>query len=165
MKKLNFQKNLGVFIAFIVVVFSFAVLTTYLIPMFSLKSVTPDADARPYSALEAQGRQLYMSEGCVWCHSQIVRQTEGNVTTFFRRGDIGNITDPGWYAYQNPTLMEQHRRGPDLSHVWSRWPSEFWQATHLKDPRGINPDSWMPSFRYLSEDQLNSLMAYLETLK
>lgn len=165
MKKIDFQMNLGVYLTGIILVFSFAVSTTYLLPFFTFQNIKPDSAAVKYNQAQAEGRKIYMSEGCIWCHTQVVRQTEGNITTFFRRGDIGNVTDPGWYYYQNPTLMEQHRRGPDLSHVWSRWPSEFWQVNHLDDPRSINPGSWMPSFRYLTADEKKDLIEYLHTLK
>ncbi|MGC7870861.1 cbb3-type cytochrome c oxidase subunit II [Desulfosporosinus sp. SYSU MS00001] len=162
---LKFEKHLGHLLFGFILFFSFAVVTTYIIPEVSAQGIKETAETVHYTPQQAQGRQIYMSEGCNWCHTQEVRTGEENSGTVFRRGDIGEVTLPSWYAAQNPLLIEQHRRGPDLSHVWTRWPSVTWQKTHLENPEQLNPGTWMPPFSYLSDNDLNNLIAYLQTLK
>ena len=161
----KFEKSVPRLVVYMLLVFSFAVLTTYLVPYLSAPKIKPNATSVKLNALEAYGRKVYIREGCLWCHSQMVRPVEANIITVFRRGDIGNATPPEWYYYQNPVVFGQHRRGPDFSHVWSRWPSEFWQKEHLKDPARFNPGTWMPPFSYLSAYDLKALVAYLKTLR
>ena len=164
-REFRFESSLPRLITFYILAFSFAVITTYAVPFYGARQIKPNSLTVQYQPLEAQGRNIYIREGCLWCHSQMVRHSDANVGTVFRRGDIGNYTPPEWYINQNPLLIGQHRRGPDLSHDWERWPSDFWETEHLKDPSRFWPGTWMPPFSYLSDNDLQALVAYLKTLE
>ncbi|MDT8902382.1 cbb3-type cytochrome c oxidase subunit I [Anaeroselena agilis] len=164
-KVFAFEHSLPRLAMYMLATFSFAVVTTYAIPAIGAKELKPGPQSVQYTALQARGRAIYIREGCLWCHSQMVRNAEANEITVFRRGDIGNFTSPEVYYYQNPVLFEQHRRGPDLSHAWARWPSEFWQKEHLKDPSRFNPGTWMVPFSYLPESDVHAVVEYLKTLR
>ena len=161
----KYEEHLGYLLLGFLLFFSFAVVTTYIVPEISAQNIKETAETVHYTDQQTAGRQIYMREGCVWCHSQVVRTGEENLATFFRRGDIGQVTTPAWYAAQNPVLIEQHRRGPDLSHVWTRWPSTTWQKIHFQNPEQLNPGTWMPPFSYLSDKDQDDLLAYLQTLR
>ncbi|MGI9665595.1 MAG: cbb3-type cytochrome c oxidase subunit II [Acidimicrobiia bacterium] len=109
---------------------------------------------------EALGRDLYISEGCTECHTQVVRPIGTDV-------GLGPVTVAGDYANEKPALLGAYRFGPDLMHVASR--GEFFDKVlveaHLKDPRSLVPWSTMPSYSYLSEDDIGALVSYIETLK
>ena len=160
-----FEKSMPRLVTLMLVAYSFAVITTYAIPYIGAKSLKPGPLSVQYTQLQLKGREVYIREGCLWCHSQMVRNGEANETTIFRRGDIGNYTPPEVYFYENPVLFEQHRRGPDLSHVWSRWPSIYWQTEHLKDPSKFNPGTWMVPFSYLPDGDIKAVVEYLKTLR
>src|SRR5258707_6240272 len=100
--------------------------------------VGPSALARPYTALELQGRAIYLREGCHYCHTQQVRAPEANVGTIHRAGDIGPASVPGDYYYQSPVFWGTERQGPDLAHAASRHgtgDNPDWLMAHFKDPR------------------------------
>ncbi len=130
--------------------------------------VGPSPLARPYNALELQGRAIYLREGCHYCHTQQVRAPEANVGTIHQPGDIGPESVPGDYYYQSPVFWGTERQGPDLSHVASRkgfGDNPAWLIAHFKNPRALSPGSLMPSFDYLSDAELQALTAYMLTLK
>ena len=130
--------------------------------------VGPSPSARPYTALELQGRAIYLREGCHYCHTQQVRPPEANVGTVHEPVDIGPVSVPGDYYYQSPVFWGTERQGPDLSHVASRHgtgDNPDWLIAHFKDPRAVSPGSLMPSFDYLSDAELQALTAYILTLK
>ncbi len=159
------EANAWVLTSFAVLLFGFAVVSTVIVPATVTARYTPSPTAQPDTPLQAQGRELYIEEGCWECHSQNVRTIEGGIGTIHQPGDVGPTSVPGDYVYQDPVLLGQHRRGPDLAHVATRWPSMSWQVMHLMDPQALNPGTWMPSFRYLSPQELQALAAYLETLR
>jgi cytochrome c oxidase cbb3-type subunit 2 len=128
----------------------------------------PSALAHPYSEIEQRGREIYLAEGCHYCHSQQVREPEANRGMVHRRGDIGPESVPGDYYYQWPVAWGTQRQGPDLAHLASRPPigrNVKWHILHLKEPRALSPGSVMPSYDYLSEADLQALTAYLLTLR
>jgi cytochrome c oxidase cbb3-type subunit II len=130
--------------------------------------VGPSALARPYTALELQGRAIYLREGCHYCHTQQVRAPEANRGTVHQPGDIGPESVPGDYYYQSPVFWGTERQGPDLTHLASRkgiGDSPDWLMAHFKDPRALSPGSLMPSFDYLPDSDLRALTAYMLTLK
>ena len=91
-----------------------------------------------------RGRQIYISEGCGYCHSQFVRPTLVDVNY----GRASAATD---YVGQHPPMPGTQRTGPDLSNVGSRQPSWMWQFMHLYNPRSMVPDSLMPSYPWYFE--------------
>jgi cytochrome c oxidase cbb3-type subunit 2 len=130
--------------------------------------VGPSPLAKPYTALELQGRAIYLREGCHYCHTQQVRPPEANVGTVHQPGDIGPVSVPGDYYYQSPVFWGTERQGPDLAHVASRkgtGDNPAWLMAHFKNPRALSPGSLMPSFDYLSDAELQALTAYMLTLK
>ncbi|OLV16231.1 cbb3-type cytochrome c oxidase subunit II [Deinococcus marmoris] len=159
------EGNTGLLVALSLLIFSMAILTTVVLPYFATNHYQPTALAVQYTAQQQRGRQLYAQSGCWECHSQNVRLPESSIGTIHQAGDIGAVSHPGDYVYQNPTFFGQHRRGPDLMHVATRWPSEEWMMIHFLNPERLNPGTWMPSFGYLSEENLDALSAYLMTLK
>jgi cbb3-type cytochrome oxidase subunit 1/mono/diheme cytochrome c family protein len=109
----------------------------------------------PEGSQVAAGRDLYISEGCAVCHSQAVRPIVTDL-------GLGPVSVAGDYAHEAPVLLGTTRMGPDLMHVGSRGAVA---ARRLTDPRADRPWSTMPSYDYLSEQDLNDLLAYVNGLK
>jgi mono/diheme cytochrome c family protein len=110
--------------------------------------------AQQYGDQEAQGRKLFYSNGCNYCHTQYVRLEDTA---------MGAVSEGGNYAFDNPMILGSERTGPDLSYV-GRKRGEAWEIAHLKDPRAFSPNSIMPKFDFLTNDQLKSIAAYLFSL-
>ncbi|HEY3363790.1 MAG TPA: cbb3-type cytochrome c oxidase subunit II [Symbiobacteriaceae bacterium] len=160
----------------------FAVIVTVAVPLMQsdLYASTPaaprytglDNDGKEISAKVAQGREIYRREGCFYCHTQQVR-TIDNDNAF--RAPATKLADgttagdrptrPGDYSNDNPALLGTERTGPDLKYVGHRWPSKDWQIAHLKDPRSTEPNSIMPSFAHLPDNELDALAEYLLSLR
>ena len=131
-----------------------------------LEDPKPTELAVQYDEVQQEGRNIYIREGCWYCHTQQVRSVEAGVGTIFNRGDIGPESVPGDYVYQKPVLWGTNRQGPDLSHVSSRlYISKEWHILHLESPRAVVRGSLMPSFDHLSEGDLDALAEYLLTLR
>jgi cbb3-type cytochrome oxidase subunit 1 len=111
-------------------------------------------------SLADQGRSLYLTEGCVYCHTQEVRP----IVTDAR---MGAVSDPGDYAFDPAGISGFSRIGPDLAHAGSRSPTDsaLWIRGHLIDPRAERPWSSMPSYRHLTDDQLTALSVYVSGLE
>lgn len=108
----------------------------------------------PYTPLEERGRVIFYSNGCNYCHTQYVREFDTA---------SGDPSMGGNYAFDNPLILGSERTGPDLSYI-GRKRSEAWEREHWKDPRKLSPMSIMPSFEFLSEDDLTALAAYVFNL-
>lgn len=120
-----------------------------------------DADqAGNFAAQVSAGREVYMSEGCMHCHSQYIRPGTHDVEWW------GPVMDPGHTLEQAPPLIGNRRQGPDLMNVGNRR-SAAWNRIHLMNPRALVPDSKMPSYAYLFRGERRRgevLIAYLSTL-
>lgn len=101
-----------------------------------------------------RGRQIYVREGCVYCHSQFVRLQD--------RG-LGPVSRAGDFVFETPHQLGTARTGPDLTNEGRRFPNG-WQRAHLINPRAVKPESIMPSFSYLSNRDLDDLVAYIQSL-
>lgn len=112
------------------------------LPGIWLSHVPPTPGAKPLTALEARGRDIYVAEGCFYCHTQQVRPLPGDSI-------FGRPSAPGDYAYQTPELLGSERNGPDLTNVGVRQSSSVWQFIHLYEPRAVVPQSIMPAFPWL----------------
>ena len=99
-------------------------------------------DASDYTGLERLGREVYIREGCWYCHSQYVRPVTGEDLRW------GPVSEAGEYAYDLPHLFSTRRIGPDLTRVGLKY-GDDWHYAHHWDPRLVVPDSIMPSFRWL----------------
>jgi cytochrome c oxidase cbb3-type subunit I/II len=120
-----------------------------IIPTFLIKSNVPTiAAVKPYSPLELAGRDIYIREGCVQCHSQMVRPLR------FETERYGEYSKPGESVYDHPFLWGSRRIGPDLAREGGL-KSNLWHLRHFENPREINPRSIMPAYPHLSTRQLN----------
>jgi cytochrome c oxidase cbb3-type subunit 2 len=109
----------------------------------------------PSSALE-RGHQVYLSEGCINCHSQYVRPGSHDVEPWGPPSDARTVMKGA------PVMIGNRRQGPDLSNVGARR-SETWLKLHFVDPRALSPDSPMPSYSHLFEDgRGDDLVRYLK---
>lgn len=120
--------------------------------------VHPRPAASAETAVE-RGRRVYISEGCIQCHSQYVRPHTHNVLLWGPASNVYQVQD------EKPPLIGDRRQGPDLSNVGSRR-SPLWLRIHLIDPRAVSPHSIMPSYAYLFRNQHgDDLVACLASLK
>ena len=126
------------------VTFAFAVLIG--LPEVQLADVRAPAGLKPYTAAEQEGRALYTSLGCYYCHSQQVRTPSFGSDS--ARG-WGRASEPEDYVYDRPHLLGTMRTGPDLMNIGVRQPSRDWHYLHLYQPRAVAPSSVMPPFPFL----------------
>ena len=129
-------------------------------PLFLQGVVTPLATLRPYTALEQEGRDIYIREGCNTCHSQQVRPLKSETDRY------GAYSLAGESAYDRPFLWGSRRTGPDLHRVGGRYP-DSWHWIHFEDPRRLEPRSNMPAFAFLTTTPLDTSLtsARLATLR
>jgi cytochrome c oxidase cbb3-type subunit I/II len=121
-----------------------------LVPPFFLQgTIEPIPGFRPYSALEVEGRDLYIREGCNTCHSQQVRPFETETDRY------GPYSRAGESVYDRPFLWGSRRTGPDLHRVGGKYP-DSWHWLHFRDPRAIEPRSNMPAFDFLARRALDT---------
>ncbi len=122
----------------------YAVWSTFMavLPGIELSQVPPGAGVEQLTLLQQHGRDVYISEGCAYCHTQQVRPVPVDQV-------FGRPSAPGDFAFQTPELLGSERTGPDLTNVGTRQSSKIWQYIHLYDPRAVVPQSVMPSFRGL----------------
>jgi len=131
------------------------------IPMFLDKSnVKPIASVHPYSPLEVLGRDIYIREGCYNCHSQLVRPFRHETERY------GEYSKAGEYVYDHPFQWGSKRTGPDLLRVGGKY-SSSWHFRHMEYPPSTTPDSLMPRYTHLFEDDfdLESIEARLNALR
>ncbi|PIE01778.1 MAG: cytochrome C oxidase Cbb3 [Acidobacteria bacterium] len=113
-----------------------------------IKSNIPTIESvRPYTPLEVEGRDIYIREGCVGCHSQMVRPLRAETERF------GEYSKAGEFIYDHPFLFGSKRTGPDLHRVGGRYP-DAWHLEHMRDPRMID-GSIMPPYPWLLENKLD----------
>ena len=118
------------------------------LPLLQVRNVEPLPGLKPYTSAELRGREVYIANGCIYCHTQQPRAK--NFAPDLSRG-WGRATVAGDYAYDSPHLLGTMRTGPDLMNVGVRQPSEQWQLGHLYQPRAYVPGSIMPGYPYLFE--------------
>lgn len=106
----------------------------------------------PRSGLAVAGHKVYAANGCLYCHSQQVRQTDVT-TSDMLRGWGSRPTVPRDYMRDKPVFLGTMRTGPDLTNIGARQPSEMWHHQHLYEPSVVMPGSIMPSYRYLYKMQ------------
>jgi cytochrome c oxidase cbb3-type subunit I/II len=120
-----------------------------ILPTFLIKSNVPTiASVKPYTPLELAGRDIYIREGCVNCHSQMVRPLR------FETERFGEYSKPGESVYEHPFLWGSRRIGPDLAREGGL-KSNLWHLRHFEDPREINPRSIMPAYPHLTSATIN----------
>jgi cytochrome c oxidase cbb3-type subunit 2 len=123
-------------------------------PFLQLKDVPPPRGLKPFSAQELRGRQVYISNGCIACHTQQPSAT-GAGRADASRG-WGRPSVAADYFYDRPTLLGTMRTGPDLFNVGDRIPSQDWHYGHLYQPRAYVPASVMPAYPFLFESMVDA---------
>lgn len=148
------EKNTGLLVIFIVIAISFATLVEIVPLIYDNNKPTeggvnrPLPNMKPWTALELEGRDIYIREGCHVCHTQMVRPLRAEVE---RYGPYSRAAESAW---DHPFLWGSKRTGPDLARVGGRY-SDDWQRQHLVNPRSLVPESVMPSFPWLEHRQLD----------
>jgi cytochrome c oxidase cbb3-type subunit 2 len=136
------EKNLGLMIPLIVVAISFGFLVEA-VPLFFHKDMQePIEGLKPHTALQLEGRDIYIREGCHTCHTQMIRPFRAETERY------GHYTVAGEHVYEHPFLWGSKRTGPDLARVGGRY-SDDWQRAHLYNPRNVVPESKMPAYPWL----------------
>jgi cytochrome c oxidase cbb3-type subunit I/II len=118
-----------------------------IVPTILVKSNIPTiTSVKPYSPLELEGRDLYIREGCVGCHSQMVRPFRSEVERY------GEYAKAGEFVYDHPFLWGSKRTGPDLLRIGGKY-SDSWHLNHMYDPQSTSSGSIMPSYSWLIHDE------------
>jgi mono/diheme cytochrome c family protein len=131
------------------------VLVMVLVPYLT-QSDAPSEIFRPRTGGEAQGRKIYIANGCVYCHSQSIRTIDWGF-------GAERIAQAGDYVGDHPILLGSARTGPDLSQAGGEHPDD-WHVAHFTNPRYTRPNSIMPAFAYLGEDNMQPLIRYVQSL-
>ena len=148
MRHEQIEKNVNLMMVLIVIAISIGGLVEIIPLMLSSNATEPDEGIAPYSALRLAGRDVYVSEGCYNCHSQMIRPFRSETERY------GPYTTAGETVYDRPFQFGSKRTGPDLARVGGRY-SDDWQRLHLMDPRAVVPDSNMPAYPWLAENPLD----------
>ena len=145
------EKNLGLLLVLILLVISVGALVE-IVPLFFQKSTTqPVAGLKPYTALQLEGRDVYVREGCYLCHSQMIRPFRAETERY------GHYSVAGEFVYDRPFQWGSKRTGPDLHRVGGRY-SDDWHRVHLMNPRDVVPESVMPGYPWLAKNELSTVL-------
>jgi cytochrome c oxidase cbb3-type subunit I/II len=121
-----------------------------LIPTFLIKSNIPTiTSVKPYSPLELQGRDLYISNGCYVCHSQMIRPFRDEVARY------GEYSKAGEFVYDHPFQWGSKRTGPDLARIGNKYP-DSWHYNHMLEPQSMSPGSIMPTYAWMLDDPIDT---------
>lgn len=132
-----------------------------MVPTFLVKENVPTiSSVKPYTPLELQGRDLYIKEGCVGCHSQMIRPFRSETERY------GEYSKAGEFIYDRPFLWGSKRTGPDLHRVGDKYP-DSWHFNHMIEPTSMSPGSIMPPYPWLAENELDvdNLSSKISTLR
>ncbi len=130
-----------------------------IVPLYTIETTIEKVDGvRPYSPLELTGRNVYIREGCYLCHSQQIRPFRDEVERY------GHYSIAAESMYDHPFQWGSKRTGPDLARVGGKYSNE-WHVAHLVDPRSVVPESIMPGYSFLADQELDvsDIGAHLET--
>jgi cytochrome c oxidase cbb3-type subunit 2 len=154
------ERNIGLMLVLVLGVVSLGGLAEIVPLFYQDATIQPVPGLRPLTALELEGRDIYIREGCVGCHSQMIRRLAPEVTRY------GPYSRAGESVWDHPFLWGSKRTGPDLARVGKRY-SDEWHRAHLIDPRVVVPESNMPGFPWLAEQTLDGedTPAKLEALR
>jgi cytochrome c oxidase cbb3-type subunit 2 len=133
-------------VAFAAIGYLVLTLVIAILPASKVQGTLPLPGAPVRSAEAERGRQLYLKEGCGFCHTQFVRDLP--MDRPFGRASLGAD-----YAREAPALLGSERTGPDLANVGARQPSEVWHLIHLYNPRAVVPQSVMPAYAWYFESK------------
>jgi len=130
-----------------------------IVPLYTIETTIEKVDGvRPYSPLELVGRNVYIREGCYLCHSQQIRPFRDEVERY------GHYSIAAESMYDHPFQWGSKRTGPDLARVGGKYSNE-WHVAHLSNPRSVVPESIMPGYSFLADQDLDvsDISAHLET--
>ncbi len=145
----SIEKNTGWLILLTILIISVGGLVQ-IVPLFFQRYVTqPVEGLKPYSSLELSGRDIYIREGCVGCHSQMIRPFRAETERY------GHYSVAGEYVYDRPFLWGSKRTGPDLQRMAGRY-SDDWHRIHLTNPRDVVPESNMPAYAFMASTPLDN---------
>lgn len=120
-----------------------------IVPTIMVKSNIPTiSSVKPYTPLELEGRDIYIREGCVGCHSQMIRPFRSEVERY------GEYSKAGEYVYDHPFLWGSKRTGPDLHRLGEKY-SDNWHLNHMYDPQSTSSGSIMPGYKWLIKNELD----------
>jgi len=148
MRHENIEKNLALMVVLILVVISFGGLAEIIPLFFQSQTTEPIEGLSPLTALQLEGRDIFIREGCVGCHSQMIRPLRAETERY------GHYSVGGESVYDHPFLWGSKRTGPDLARVGGRY-SDEWHRMHLINPRDVVPESNMPGFPWLARNELD----------
>ncbi len=154
------ERNSIVMLLFIIVVVLIGGIVE-IIPLFRMETVIePVKGVRPYTPLELTGYNVYIREGCYNCHSQQIRPLRDEVARY------GHYSLAAESMYDHPFQWGSKRTGPDLARVGGRY-SDDWHVAHLKNPRAVVPESIMPTYAFLLNNQaeLNDIGEHMKVLR
>ncbi len=141
------EKNIGLMVVLVILAISSGGLAE-IVPLFFDPTVqAPVEGMKPLTPLQQEGRDIYIREGCVGCHSQMVRALRAETERY------GHYSVAGEFVWDHPFLWGSKRTGPDLARVGGRY-SDDWHRAHLIDPRSLVPESNMPGFPWLAANVL-----------
>lgn len=141
------EKNLGWLSIFMIIAVSIGGLVEITPLLFQKQTNEPIKGLTPYTALQLEGRDIYIREGCNNCHSQMIRPFRAETERY------GHYSLAGEHVWEFPHLWGSKRTGPDLARVGGRY-SDEWHYVHLMNPRNVVPESNMPGFPWLAENKL-----------
>jgi cytochrome c oxidase cbb3-type subunit 2 len=142
------EKSMPLMVVLIVIALSWGGLVE-IVPLFFAKDTnTPVEGLKPLNAVQLEGRDIYIREGCHVCHTQQIRPFRAETERY------GHYSVAGEFVYDRPFLWGSKRTGPDLARVGGRYSNE-WHRAHLYNPRDVVPESIMPSYPWLFEDKVD----------
>jgi len=139
--------------SFVALIFLTIIFVTMILPATTFQPEQSEA-AIAYTPSEKRGRDIYRREGCFYCHSQFTR---------YQDRESGEMVKAGDYVFETPHILGTERTGPDLSNVGGKYP-DGWHHAHHINPRKVKPGSIMPSYSYLTHQEMDDLIAYLQTV-
>ena len=142
------EKNIGLMALFMVLAVSIGGLVQIVPLFFQGVTNTPVEGMQPRTALQHEGRDIFIREGCVGCHSQMIRPFRAETERY------GHYSVAGESVWDHPFLWGSKRTGPDLARVGGRY-SDDWHRAHLYNPRNVVPESKMPAYPWLVEHKLD----------
>ncbi len=148
MKHDMIEKNVGLLGVLTALAISFGGLAEIVPLYFSGQVTAPAPGVKPYPALQLEGRDIYIREGCYVCHSQMIRPLRAETERY------GHYSVAGESVYDHPFQFGSKRTGPDLARVGGRY-SDTWHRIHLHNPRDVVPESNMPGFPWLEKNKLD----------
>ncbi len=149
MKHELLERKVGLFGVLTAVAVSIGGIAELIPLMLDPQGSEPAAGVVPYTALQLEGRDVYIREGCSLCHSQMIRPFRAETERY------GEYSLAGEAVYDHPFLFGSKRTGPDLARVGGRY-TDDWHRLHLINPRDLVPESNMPGFPWLAETEVDA---------